>query len=243
MCQIEPGSMRDPLDFPRIARVGHGPEVALPGNMTIRAYSVALLGLLAACGGTTSTSGSSSSPSPDSGPDRSQIIEDDGPDNATAAEGGGFCCEPSDQPGCCMKFGGWSDTGAACGKETCDGFKVPRHLTKDSHGCDVWTDPDPSALACGTSTLDRDAQTTPVPPAPGDHSDASFGQCCPPSAAPACCMDFGGWHDADQPCGLTCDGFARPTRLSKDAHGCDVWVDPAGPVCGTSTLDAAADAP
>ena len=80
-------------------------------------------------------------------------------------DGGARCCTPDPAPGCCMDYGGWSDTGF-CAK-SCDGMPLPSDPSwakvKDSHGCDVWTSAS-GGPKCGGVVL---------PDAGKDASDAS----------------------------------------------------------------------
>ncbi|MDP9152567.1 MAG: hypothetical protein M3O36_21800, partial [Myxococcota bacterium] len=63
----------------------------------------------------------------------------------------GRCCPPDPHPGCCMQYGGWSDTGS-CGM-TCDGMPEPGdpawHQVADSHGCAVWSSQGSTGPLCG----------------------------------------------------------------------------------------------
>ena len=53
---------------------------------------------------------------------------------------GGFCCPLESRPACCMRFGGWSATGACF--YTCDGMPFPEDPSwtqrPDAHGCMRW---------------------------------------------------------------------------------------------------------
>jgi hypothetical protein len=99
----------------------------------------------------------------------------------------------------------------------------------------------PDGTADDVRGTDDDAHADAPAEAMATHADGG-GYCCTPSATPACCMHFGGWTDDPAGCGETCDGFALPTHLSKDAHGCDVWTGGTGPKCGQATFDAGPDA-
>lgn len=80
----------------------------------------------------------------------------DGGAEATTAEGGA-CCTPDPTPGCCMHYGGWADQSWECAA-VCDGMPQPNDpgwvLTKDAHGCSVWTNPKPNGGpgTCGAAT-------------------------------------------------------------------------------------------
>lgn len=109
-----------------------------------------------ACGSTPSQN----SP-PDSGGDANTTPDSGGDADA----GGGGCCPIDPQPGCCMRYGGWSSEGAdsgLCGL-VCDGMPVPSDPSWkkviDSHGCEVWT----SALGgtlCGSPLMDASGDVT-----------------------------------------------------------------------------------
>jgi hypothetical protein len=74
----------------------------------------------------------------------------------------------------------------------------------------------------GVPTIPPDAATT----AP-DASDAS-GMCCPISAEPNCCMDYGGSITGGG-CGTYCDGMPWPDanwKIAVNADGCPYWVEP-----------------
>ena len=104
--------------------------------------------LLLACGSTGST------PVPDGG----SLAN---PDAGADAGDGGLCCPPDPSPGCCMRYGGWSDTGQCF--QVCDGMPQPGDpewtLATDAHGCSVWTNPKPNGGAgtCGAATPPPDA--------------------------------------------------------------------------------------
>lgn len=72
-----------------------------------------------------------------------------------------------------------------------------------------------------TSSADADAR------APEPAADSGV-ECCPPSAAPGCCMAFGGAKLSENACGYVCDGMPMPSdpawRLVTDAHGCPRWT-------------------
>lgn len=64
----------------------------------------------------------------------------------------------------------------------------------------------------------------------GCSSSSSPGvTCCPPSAFPACCMNYGGTKDASG-CKAGCDNIPDPKdhrwELRKDVNGCDYWYAP-----------------
>ncbi len=52
----------------------------------------------------------------------------------------GRCCPADLTPGCCMNYGGWSETGDCA--RVCDGMLLPNDpswvKTVDSHGCSLW---------------------------------------------------------------------------------------------------------
>jgi hypothetical protein len=83
----------------------------------------------------------------------------DASSEASTNADGGVCCPPDPSPGCCMRYGGWSENGNQC-FQVCDGMPQPNDpqwtLTTDSHGCSVWMNPKPvnSPGTCGTATID-----------------------------------------------------------------------------------------
>jgi hypothetical protein len=64
-------------------------------------------------------------------------------DTSSPDAAGGVCCPIDLMPACCMRMGGWSDSGQ-CG-QVCDFIVVPSDpgwsRGTDSHGCAVWIEP------------------------------------------------------------------------------------------------------
>jgi hypothetical protein len=60
----------------------------------------------------------------------------------TSAETGPRCCPPGPL-GCCMRFGGWDETGRC--SESCDGMALPTDSAwtkkRDARGCEYWSNP------------------------------------------------------------------------------------------------------
>jgi hypothetical protein len=108
------------------------------------------------------------------------------------AEGGGVCCPPSNSPACCMSFGGWASSSVGCG-QLCDGFRLPTTLSKDAHGCDLWTGA--AGPICGAASPGPDATagasdgSTPDGGADNAASDASCGDIFLSSLDKTCTRD------------------------------------------------------
>lgn len=112
------------------------------GGALAGAY-VVMTAVAFACGSEeSSTVGAADSGAPD-------VLE-----GATPALDGGYCCVPDPAPGCCMTYGGWSESGG-CAK-SCDGMPVPStpgwKLVDDEHGCKVWSQP-ASGAKCGQASI------------------------------------------------------------------------------------------
>jgi hypothetical protein len=92
------------------------------------------------------------------------------------------------------------------------------------------------AAACGgtVASTEVDAGGTPSNPdgggSVGESAAPSAGRCIPPSAAPACCMTYGGWSESGQDTTTVCDNIPEPGTpgwtLASDAHGCAYWSAP-----------------
>jgi hypothetical protein len=141
---------------------------------------------------------------------------------------------------------------------TCAGA-VPRECLDygfDSPGVNVCDSPDAAAIdtsATDTHTISSEAgppELTEGGPTEagvtGTLPDGGSVECCEPSAAPDCCMDYGGANLYG--CGMTCDGMPLPSdgwTMGIDKYGCPVWVEP--PVsdsccgCPEPTPDAGVD--
>ncbi len=114
---------------------------------------IAVAGFLFACGSTGATSNG----------DAGDAAASD------ATSDGGVCCTPDPNPGCCMRYGGFSADGQCFA--ACDGMPQPSDpgwkLVTDSYGCMVWTNSKSNGGAgtCGAPIIDAgsdagsDAQT------------------------------------------------------------------------------------
>ena len=126
-----------------------------------RVFSLAAVSFVVAAAIACGSEETSSTPSP---ADASTDVERT--DGAAPAPDGGFCCPPDPGPGCCMKYGGFSETGS-CFAAICDGMPVPSTpgwaLVDDEHGCKVWSQPSGGAKCCQAI----------IPDAGNDASDAS----------------------------------------------------------------------
>lgn len=118
----------------------------------VRVAIVVALGSSLACGSAAVDSPDGATPAKDSSADAV----------ADATADSGICCPPDPKPSCCMKYGGWVNTGGCVA--TCDGMPQPNDpswsLTTDSHGCSTWTNPKPNGGpgTCGAPTV-KDAST------------------------------------------------------------------------------------
>ncbi len=85
---------------------------------------------------------------PDSGPRK------DGADDA------GLCCPISEQPDCCMQYGGSRGERGSC-DEVCDGIPVPEEAWQrgvDENGCEYWIEPEPTRPYCASAPASCVAQ-------------------------------------------------------------------------------------
>lgn len=83
------------------------------------------------------------------------------------------CCPADPEPGCCMRYGGWSEHGCADDYAICDGMPVPNDpgwkLEKDTHGCDTWTNPHGVWAGAYNENTDPNTDYCMAPPRDAGH--------------------------------------------------------------------------
>lgn len=113
----------------------------------------------------------------------------------------------------------------ACSDET-----VPvRDAAHADDSSDADAELEADAGTSGTLTLDAVRAEASVEADADDASVKTYGdggiECCPPSAKPGCCMEYGGANVHG--CNATCDGMPNPAdpawRLLPDPYGCPRW--------------------
>ena len=144
-----------------------------PGMRLLLSFAL-VVSAAAACGGTTLATSTT-----DGHPDASADAATDAPGDTSPD--GGYCCPPDPTPGCCMHYGGYSNGSFNC-SSICDGMPEPGdpawHLTKDSHGCAIWSSTGSTGPLCGQAIGGTDSGITNPPGCPASWSVSYCGAAC-----------------------------------------------------------------